>query len=60
MYDDGSVQDRTTMTRWSSANEKVATINAEGTLTAIGEGQTIVTAVFDNMSAAKTIRVDLP
>jgi Big-like domain-containing protein len=60
MYDDGSVQDRTTATRWSSANERVVTINGDGTLTAIGEGQTMVTAVFDNMSAEKAIRVDLP
>jgi uncharacterized protein YjdB len=60
MYADGTMQDRTSTSRWTSSNQAVVTINAEGVVTAVGDGQTTVTAEFETMSAAKTIRVDLP
>jgi uncharacterized protein YjdB len=60
MYADGTMQDRTSTARWTSSNQAVVTINAEGVVTAVGDGQTTVTAEFGTMSAAKTIRVDLP
>ena len=59
MYADGTMQDRTSTSRWTSGNQAVVTINAEGVVTAVGEGQTTITAEFGSMSAAKTIRVDL-
>jgi uncharacterized protein YjdB len=58
-YADGTMQDRTFTSRWTSGNQAVVTINAEGVVTAVGEGQTTITAQFGSMSAAKTIRVDL-
>ena len=59
MYADGTMQDRTSTSRWTSGNQAVVTINAEGVVTAVGEGQTTITAEFGSMSAAKTVRVDL-
>ena len=59
-YTDGSVQDRTTQSTWASGNESVATVNAAGVVTAVGDGHTVVTATFNNVSASKTIMVDLP
>ena len=59
-YADGTMMDRTSTTRWTSGNENVVTINSEGLVTAIGDGQTTITAEFGTMTAAKTIRVDLP
>jgi uncharacterized protein YjdB len=59
-YADGTVLDRTSTSRWTSANQAVVTINSEGVVTAVGDGQTTITAEFGTMSAAKTIRVDLP
>jgi hypothetical protein len=59
-YADGSTQDRTTTARWSSANQGIVTVSAEGVIMAVGDGQTTVTATLGDVSAGKTIRVDLP
>ena len=59
-YADGTMQDRTSASRWTSGNQAVVTINPEGVVTAVGDGQTTITVEFGTMSAAKTIRVDLP
>lgn len=59
-YADGTMQDRTSTSRWTSGNQAVVTINSDGVVTAVGDGQTTITAEFGTMSAAKTIRVDLP
>ena len=59
-YADGTMLDRTSTTRWTSGNQAVVTINSEGVVTAVGDGQTTITAEFGTMTAAKTIRVDLP
>lgn len=59
-YADGTMLDRTSTSRWTSGNQAVATINGDGVVTAVGDGQTTITAEFGTMSAAKTIRVDLP
>lgn len=34
--------------KWSSANEKVATVDAEGNVTAVGKGDTMITATITN------------
>jgi uncharacterized protein YjdB len=59
-FADGSVQDRTSTSRWSSTNEAVATVSPAGVVTAMSDGRTTITAVFGNLSAAKLILVDLP
>jgi uncharacterized protein YjdB len=60
IYSDGTIQDRTGTSRWSSANEAVATVNDAGVVTAMADGHTTVTATFGNISGAKTVVVDLP
>jgi uncharacterized protein YjdB len=59
-YSDGSIQDRTATSRWSSANEAVVTVNTAGLVTAVADGHTTVTATFGNVAGARTIMVDLP
>jgi uncharacterized protein YjdB len=59
-YTDGTIQDRTAASRWASANESVATVNAAGLVTAIADGHTTVTATFGNLTGEKIIMVDLP
>jgi phospholipase/lecithinase/hemolysin len=59
-YSDGSVQDRTASSVWSSANEAVVTVNAAGLVTAVNDGHTMVRATFGNLTNARNIMVDLP
>ena len=59
-YADGTVHDRSSATRWSSANDAVATIDASGLVTAVSDGRTTVTATFANVSGTRIILVDLP
>ena len=59
-YSDGTIQDRTATSRWSSANEAVVTVNAAGVVTAMADGHTTVSATFGNVTGAKTVMVDLP
>jgi transketolase N-terminal domain/subunit len=59
-FADGTVQDRTTATSWSSTAETVATVNAAGVVTAVTDGRTTINATFGSLSASKLIVVDLP
>ena len=59
-FANGTVQDRTTVAQWASADVTVATINAQGIVTAVSDGHTIVTATFGTVSDTKIIIVDLP
>jgi uncharacterized protein YjdB len=59
-YSDGTIQDRTATSRWSSGNEAVVTVNVAGLVTAMADGHTTVSATFGNVTGGKTIMVDLP
>jgi hypothetical protein len=59
-YSDGSTQDRSASARWASANQSIVSVSGEGVVMAVGDGQTTITAAVGDVSAAKTIRVDLP
>ena len=59
-FADGSVQDRTSTSSWSSTNEAVATVSPAGVVTAMTDGRTTISVTFGNLSAAKLILVDLP
>ncbi|MRN27202.1 hypothetical protein EAI30_21705, partial [Romboutsia ilealis] len=51
--------DKTTVT-WSSSNEKAASVDKNGVVTGIAEGETVITAVSTvdkNIKASKTIHV---
>ena len=59
-YSDGTVQDRTATSVWSSANEAIVTVDAAGLVTAVNDGHTMVRATFGNVTGARNIMVDLP
>ncbi len=59
-YSDGTIQDRTASSQWSSANEAVVIVNASGVVTAMSDGHTTVSATFGNITGGKIIMVDLP
>jgi hypothetical protein len=47
---------------WTSANDKIATVDAKGKVKAVGEGQTTIKAKFGGASASGSVRVkrDVP
>ena len=59
-YSDGTVQDKSSVAQWSSANQNVAIVDSSGMVTALAEGHTFVTATFANVSGTRMIQVDLP
>src|SRR5262245_12932333 len=52
MFADGSAQDRTTASNWSSSNEAVATVSSAGIVMAKTDGRTTITATFGNLTAS--------
>ena len=42
---------------WTSSNPAVATVDSQGTVTAVGNGTTVITATVDGKSATKTVNV---
>jgi uncharacterized protein YjdB len=59
-FADGTVQDKSNAVQWSSADQKVATVDSSGLVTALTDGHTTVTATFANVTGARMIHVDLP
>jgi len=57
---DGHREDRTSTVAWSSADPAVATVNAAGMVTAVGDGHTVVTATTGTFAATRPVTVDLP
>lgn len=45
---------------WSSSNERVATVDAAGLLTAVGAGAAVITATSEGKSATATVTVAAP
>ena len=54
----GVLSDR--QVRWSSDDERVATVSQSGTVTAVGPGATRITVTSENRSASVTVRVPVP
>ncbi len=52
-FDDGAVLDLSDQVDWSTADATVATVNDVGAVTAVGVGQTVITAVAENGTAAR-------
>lgn len=59
-FSDGTVQDKSSEVKWSSANLSVATIDGTGLVTAVTDGETLVTATYSNVTGTRRIMVDLP
>lgn len=58
-YSPTDTTEDTTIT-WSSSNEKVATVNSTGTVTATGAGETTITAKVGEKTATCSIKVYVP
>jgi hypothetical protein len=58
VYSDGSIRDVTHWTKWSSSDDLVAAVDADGRVTAAGNGEAAIVAVFDNRPA--TVRITSP
>jgi hypothetical protein len=56
-YSDGSTQDATTYSAWSSSNASVGTIDATGILTAVSQGQTTVQATISSATGSTTLTI---
>jgi len=56
-YTDGSTEDITSSVTWSSSDTGVATIDAAGLATAVGEGTTTITATMDDIRGNTTLTV---
>ncbi|NOU94744.1 hypothetical protein GC093_16170 [Paenibacillus sp. LMG 31456] len=56
-YTDGTTKEVTTEGEWTSSNQKAATVE-DGKITAIGAGETQVTATVDNKSITFSVQVD--
>ncbi len=57
---DAAVSPSNTAVVWSSNNPSIATVSAEGVVTAIGVGDVIITASAGGLSSHCSIRVDTP
>jgi trimeric autotransporter adhesin len=52
---DGSQQDVTSQSTWTSSNAAVATVSATGLMTAVSIGQCTITAVYQTVSGTATV-----
>lgn len=57
VYSDGTEADVTGEASYASEKESVATVSATGLVTAVGEGETVVTATYGDKSAQITVSV---
>ncbi len=59
-YTDGTTQDLTGTVTWTSSNQRVATVNAAGLVSAVSIGSATITAASDSHSATASIAVTAP
>ncbi|MFM1653869.1 Ig domain-containing protein [Brevibacillus sp. B_LB10_24] len=57
-YADGKSKDVAEDAAWTSSNPQAATVEA-GKITAVGSGETTITAAFDNKTVKITVQVDM-
>ncbi len=56
-YSDGKIEDVTQQVKWSSGDETIATINSEGLVSAVREGDVALYAEYENKSSLENIHV---
>jgi uncharacterized protein YjdB len=59
-FSDGTTLDETGFAAWVSQKPGVATVSSAGTLTAVEDGSSVITATFQNVAGSMTVIVDLP
>ncbi|HTV00697.1 MAG TPA: Ig-like domain-containing protein [Luteitalea sp.] len=56
----GATEDRTSSATWTSENGGVASVSGQGLVTAVGDGQTTITATVGQMRGTRPVGVRLP
>jgi uncharacterized protein YjdB len=60
VYNDGSQQDLTAQANWKSSQPSVATVNANGNLTAVGTGSAQMSAQYQGVTGNSSVTVEPP
>ena len=56
----GTIQDQTLASQWSSSNASMASVNATGMVTAVSNGSVSISATFQGFQGARTITIATP
>jgi hypothetical protein len=56
----GTSQDQTLASQWSSSNASVASVSATGMVTAVSNGASTITATFQGLQGARAVVVTIP
>ena len=59
-FSDGGTVDETGAAGWVSATPGVATVSSTGMVTAVEDGNSVITATFQGVAGFMTVQVDLP
>jgi len=59
-FSDGATVDKAGSAAWVSQNAGVATVSSTGVVTAVEDGQSVITATFQNVAGSMSVQVDLP
>lgn len=57
---DGSTQDVTSQSTWSSSNTTIATVSSAGVVTGVAAGAATVSAIYQSISGSDAINVAAP
>jgi uncharacterized protein YjdB len=59
-FSDGTTVDKTTSAGWVSAKPGVATVSSTGMVTAVQDGNSVITATFQTIAGSMSVQVDSP
>ena len=59
-FSDGATLDKAGSAGWVSQNPSVATVSSTGIVTAVEDGNSVITATFQNVAGSMSVKVDLP
>jgi hypothetical protein len=59
-FSNGTSQDQTLVSQWSSSNASVASVSGSGVVTAVSNGSVTITATFQGLQGAGAVAVGLP
>ena len=60
LLSNGTSQDQTLASQWSSSNASVASVSATGAVTAVSSGSVTIAATFQGLQGARAVAVTLP
>jgi len=59
-FSDGATVDKTGSASWVSQNPGIATVSSTGMVTAVEDGNSVITATFQSVAGSTSVKVDLP